>query len=284
MTIQFEMDDASGSSGLIASLADLLILLGLSSPTASQSALAQISLQQAQGAVIRHLHYNPVLSVKTEYYPRMNANPVDGSGVWEVDADSAYFRNLNNASTTELQLARLPIRERGAAAGSTISLWIDYDGRSGTRTGSFGDSTLKVEGVDFHPNYEGVDSRSYKICSDGILRSEGIWPGLAGSIKVTYAAGYTAEEFLGTDAVVDASPIREAVLDEAVRRVHKAYSRMKKRTGFGVGALTSESMGDYSYSADGALLQQLVGSSSDVLPETALKLESFVNFGSMLSS
>lgn len=280
----FEMNDASVSSGLIVSLVDLLIDLGISgTATASQTAIATAALQRAQGAVIRHLQYNPLLAVQTEFYPRMNSNPVDGQGVWEVSDISAYFRNLTDAATTELQVARLPVREEDASS-NTISIWIDYDGRSGTRSGSFGTSSLEAEGTDFHPNYDTVDSRGYKVCRDGIIRSQGRWPGLAGSVKITYAAGYTAGELAGTDSAIDASPIREAVIDEAVRRVHKAYSRMKKRTGFGTGALSSESLGDYSYSADGALLAQLVGSNSDIMAETALKLESFVNFGAMLSS
>lgn len=286
MPTQIELDDATSGapSGLIVSLADLLIELGISTTaTASQTAIAQASLQRAQGAVIRHLHYNPLLAFQTEFYPRMNSNPVDGNGVWETEGTSAYFRNLTDAATTELQVARLPVRERDASSNA-ISVWIDYDGRSGTRTGSFDSSSLKVEGQDFNPNYDTVDSRGYKVCRDGIIRSEGRWPGLAGSVKIQYAAGYTAAEFAGTDPVIDASPIREAIIDEAVRRVHKAYSRMKKRTGFGTGALSSESLGDYSYSSDGALLAQLVGSNSDIMAETALKLESFVNFGAMLSS
>lgn len=284
MANEFTTTEASGSSGLIVSLADILIELGISgTATSSQSAIAQLSLQKAQGAVIRHLQYNPLLSFQTEFYPRMNSNPVDGQGVWETDATTAYFRNLTDAATTELQIARLPIRERGAT-GQTVSVWIDYDAGNGTRSGSFGDDSLKAEGTDFNPNYDTVDSRGFKVCRDGIIRSQGRWPGLAGSVKIQYAAGYTAEELAGTDSVIDASPIREAVIDETVRRVHKAYSRMKKRTGFGTGALSSESLGDYSYSADGALLAQLVGSNSDILAETALKLESFVNFGAMLSS
>jgi len=283
MPLEFEMDNALAQSGTIVSIADILTFLGLASPTAQQTTIATASLLAAQGAVIRHLHYDPRLLLQTEFYPRMNSNPVSGEGVWETDATSAYFRNLTDAATTELQVARLPIREQDASSNS-IQVWIDYDARSGTRSGSFPDSSLKVEGVDYHPNYDGVDSRGYKICKDGIFRSEGRWPGLAGSVKIRYAAGYTAEELAGTDPIIDASPIREAVIDETVRRVHKTYSRMKKRTGFGTGALSSESLGDYSYSADGALLSQLVGSGSDIMAETALKLESFVNFGAMLSS
>lgn len=285
MPITFDMDDALASSGLIVSLADLLIDLGIGgTATAAQIVIATAALQRAQGAVIRHLHYNPLLLFQTEFYPRMNSNPIDGQGVWEVDNNSAYFRNLTDAATTELQAARLPVREQGSLGSQVTSVWIDYDGRSGTRSGAFGSDSLKVEGEDFHPNYDTVDSRGYKVCRDGIFRSEGRWPGLAGSVKITYAAGYTAAELAGTDSVIDASPIREAVMDEAVRRLHKAYSRMKKRTGFGTGAVSSESLGDYSYSADGALLAQLVGSNSDIMAETALKLESFVNFGAMLSS
>ncbi len=285
MTITFEMNDASSpDSGGILSLADLLLYLGIAeTATDLEIEIARSSLKMAEGAIIRHLKYNPIESQRTEFYPNMNfAN--QGRGVWDVNDTHAYVRTLGTGISTELQLAGLPIRERDSEGLNPIEVWVDHDARSGTRSGSFGDATIKVEGIDFFPNYDFIDSGARKVCRDGILFSNGLWPAQAGSVKVIYVAGYTTAEFAGTDDILDASPIREAVIDEATRRVHKAFSRMKKRTGFGTGALTSETIGDYSYSADGALLAQLVGSGSDIMAETSLKLEDFVNYGAMLAS
>lgn len=285
MTLNFEMNDATGAdSGRIVLLSDLLLLLGIgSTATTLETDIARHSLTIAEGAVIRHLKYNPVMSVRTEFYPGINfagqRNPV-----WDANDTHAYVRELSVGVGDELQLLGLPLRQADSNGSNAIEVRVDFDGRAGSRSGSFGTDTIKVEGEDFFPNYDFVDSGSRKVARDGMIRSNGLWPAQAGSVKVTYVAGYTAAEFAGTDSILDASPIREAVVDEATRRVHKAYSRMKKRVGFGVGPLTSENIGDYSYSADGAILAQLVGSSSDIMAETALKLEDFVNYGAMLAS
>lgn len=279
----FEMDNASGgNAGRIVLLSDLYTMLGLTAPTALEAAVAAESLRMAEGAVIRHLHYNPVLAVQVEYYPLKTAS-VMGEKIWEVNETHAYLRETTMSAGAELQLMRLPIRQCQSDGSDAIEVRVDYDARSGTRAGSFGSDTIKVEGTDFYPNYDLVDSNGKKVCTDGVLRSFGMWPETPGSVKVTYLAGYTESELAGTDAVIDASPIREAVLDEATRRVHKAYSRMKKRTGFGTGALTSENLGDYSYSADAAILKQLVGSSSTLMAETVFKLEPFVNLAAFLN-
>lgn len=284
----FSMSDAEGSSAgdILTSISDLYDDLGLTAATATaaEQQIILLSIRRAEGAVFRHLKYNPAMSVKTEFYPRLDMSLGSREAVWESNDSVAYLRYLADAATNELQIGRLPIREKDTEGANGIDLRIDYDGRSGTRSGSFASDTLKVEGTDFYPNYDLVDSNGYKVCMDGVIKSEGRWPAIAGSVKITYVAGYSALELAGTDSVIDASPIREACIDEAVRRVHKAYSRMKKRTGFGTGALTSERLGDYSYSADGKILNAMVGTSADIMAETALKLESFVNFGAMLGS
>ena len=286
MTNTFEMDNASGgNSGSILLLSDLLTELGIgSTATALETAIAGSALTRAEGAVIRHLGYNPVISVRTEYYPNMNfvsnRNPV-----WDANETHAYVRELSVGVGDELQLIGLPIRQTDTNGDNEIEVRIDFDARAGTRSGSFGTDTIKVEGSDFFPNYDSIDSGGRKIARDGILRSMGLWPAQAGSVKVVYVAGYTENEFLGSDSVIDASPIREAVLDEATRRVHKAYSRMKRRgIGFGAVGIMSENLGDYSYQSDSLLMKELIGSSSDLLAESVMKLDGFVNMGAIIAS
>lgn len=262
--------------GRIVEISENLLVLGITSPTEVERAMVQICIGPAEGAIKRHLNYDPVQATRTEYYPQFEgAN--SGESVWEVNDSVAYMRSLAGGSADILQVQHLPIR-------SITSLKVDYDGRSGTREGAFASETAWTEGTDFFPNYDKKDSSGIKMCTDGMIRSEGRWPERAGSVELIYVAGYTAAELRGQDSVVDASPIWEAVLDEVTRRVHKHYSRMKKAlTGFVGGALTSESLGDYSYSVDGATLSKLVGGSFDLLPETEIKLEKFVNYGWSLS-
>lgn len=260
----------------IADISELLLELGLqSSVTDAERALAQQSLIKADGAVRRRLQYDPAYATRTEYYPTMQVNRQDREGIWEANDTQAYVRQVAEAATTELQLRHLPIR-------GSVTLYIDYDGRAGARSGAFGSSTLKTEGTDFWPNYDGEDAAGVKFCRDGILRSEGLWPANPGSVKVTYTAGYTQDELRGVDPILDASPIWEAVIDESVRRFIKAKQRMKRRAGW-TGPLTSERLGDYSYSADASMLAALVGGGYDLLSETEAKLESFVNYGAALA-
>jgi hypothetical protein len=260
----------------IADPSEMLILLGLatSQPSDEESALLQLCMTAASGAVRRHLKYDPVYDERTEYYPMMDHGRANFDVVWEATATTAYERRLPEAVGNELQLKHIPIR-------SITSLKIDYDGRSGARSGSFGSDTTKTLGEDYWPNYDAIDSDGVKICNDGILRSIGAWPSEPGSVKVVYYAGYKGAELRGQDDVIDASPIWEVCLDEAVRRFHRNYSRRKNTLAGFVGPLTSERLGDYSYTVDSGLLSRLIGG-GDIDPDNLQRLSDFENYGWML--
>lgn len=265
----------------MANIADeslVLLELGLSgSATDEEKALVTLGLRRAEGAVKRHLQYDPVQRVRTEFYPQADADSVGAQArVWEADSNEAYTRRLASAMTDELQLLHLPVREKDSDGANAIDLRIDYDGRFGTRSGSFAASTQKTEGTDFWPTYDRRDSSGFGVCSDGILRSEGRWPSAPGSVRVTYLAGYTAAELNGQDSLLDASPILDAVVAEAATRVKRALTLYKKgRAGHVAGVLKSERLGDYSYTLDGAASQTLFGGRWDLLPETKEKLSDF---------
>lgn len=284
MTIQFEMNNASSpATGSILALADFLSLLGIGEvQTALELTFATSSLVRAEGAVIRILRYDPVMRVRTEYYVNQNSS-WRGVGIWEANETQAYLRVEGAESSEELQINGLPIRQTDSSGLNPIDLRIDYDGRSGSQAGSFGASTVKIEGTDFYPNYDFVDSNGKKVCRDGIIRSLGLWPQYPGSVKIAYVAGYTAGELAGTDTVLDASPIQEAVLDEATRRFHQCMSRAKKSQGFTT-PFMGEKLGDYSYSIQEDLQREFLSSKSDVMASTMYKLETFINLGAAIFS
>lgn len=257
----------------IVDISELLIELGLSSSvTEEERAIAQTALTRAASAVRQYLGYDPVYAERTEYYPRQQANYLDSEGVWEADANSAILRQTVEGASGQLQLQSLPIR-------SITSLRIDYDGRAGAKETAFGDDTEKTEGEDYWPNYDRVDSDGQKVCSDGVLMSTGAWPNSPGTVKVVYYSGYTQAELHGQDTIIDASATLEAVLYEAVRRVRRHYSlRKSTRVGFVAGTITSENLGDYSYSVDSASAAQLDRGGS-LTPETKEKLSPFLNYG-----
>ncbi len=251
---------------------EVLLQLGLSATcTETERALVLMALKAATNAVVRHLKYDPTYGSRTEYYPQNDFGRQGREAVWEVNDTTAFLRYLSEASTNELQVKNLPIR-------TITTIHMDYDGRNGSRVGSFGSETLKVEGTDYWPNYDGVDSNGAKICLDGIIRSQGTWPDTAGSVKIVYVSGYTDTELHGQDSVINAGPIAEAVIDEAVRRMLKINSRKKNRLAGFVGPLTGETIGDYSWTGDSAQMSRLVGGGMDILPETEHKLADFCRY------
>jgi hypothetical protein len=232
-----------------------------------------VAITRAEGAVRRFLHYDPEMLQRTEYYPQSDYTHQTRDTVWESEGNQAFLRRLAEASTNDLQLQHIPIR-------SVDDLRIDYDGRSGTQTGAFGIDTLKVQGTDYWPNFDGFDDDGDRICRDGILKSIGRWPVETGTVQVQYTAGYSAAELHGQTPLVDASPINEAVVDEAVRRVRRAQVWKKKNSiGFAAGPLTSEKLGDYGYTIDASMANRMFGSAYELMQETQAKLQEFVNYG-----
>lgn len=260
----------------IIDVSELLLQLGLSSSaTDEERAVSLAAIASAEGAIKRFLRYDPELKSRTEFYPRHDQRIGNVQGIWEATDTEAYLRQESGASTSELQLQHIPIRSVPA-----IDLRVDYDGKSGARAGSFAATTQKTEGTDFWPNYDTVDSDGNSVCRDGVLKSSGLWPASAGNVRVVYTAGYTPEELHGQDDIIDASPIVEAVIDEAKRRVEKMFVRKKSAlSGFVAGPKSSERLGSYSYSIDSSLAAKLYGDTKDLMDATMQRLQDYVHFG-----
>jgi len=254
----------------------VLLELGLSdSVTEEERAIVQQAVVKAEGAVRQFLRYDPTLAQRTEFYPQQQLITRSRKGLWETDGNQAVFQREASTAVDELQLVHLPVRSSPA-----IDLRIESDARHGTKSGSFGESSKKVEGQDFWPQYDMHDSAGSRVCNDGILKSFGRWPLETGSVKVVYWAGYTDDELNGQDSVIDASPIMEVAVEEALRRVKKVLTLWKKnnRTGHNAGTITSENMGDYSYSLNPGLLDKALGGGS-LAAGNQEKLNPFVNWG-----
>jgi len=259
----------------IVDLSELLLLLGLSSSaTEEERGIAQYALKTAESSIKDYLQYNPAQTTYVEFYPQSNVAAFPGGSILETGDTSAYERQIGSPCADELQLKNIPIR-------SITEVRIDYDGRFGSRPGSFPSSSIKAAGSDYWASWDGIDSSSNLICRDGILRSVGLWPEQAGSVKITYVAGYTKEELHGEDSVINAYPIIECIIEEAMRKVNKVFQTKKKRAGW-LGPLASENLGSYSYSSDTASLAKLIGGTS-LSGVTLEKLNPYVNWGWSLS-
>ncbi len=265
--------------GSIIDISEVLLELGLSSSvTDEERAIVNTAIVRAEGSVKRHLRYDPVQRTRTEFYPLQDFDYQARDAIWVAEGGQAVLQRLSGVATSELQIRHLPIR-------SITTLAIDLGANSGTASGAFASDTEKAEGTDFWPNYEGEDSSSNSFCRDGIIRSIGVWPTVPGTVKIVYTAGYSSAELHGQDSTIDASPIMDTVIEEASRRVRKAFVWAKRTgVGFTAGPFTSENLGDYSYSIDGSAAARMFGGQWDILPESVHRLADFVNWGYSLGS
>lgn len=262
--------------GRIVDLADILLELGLSSSvTEEQRAISDVAITKAEGAIRRYLGYDPVQASRTEYYPQSDLTPLQGPGQWEISGGRVQYEVTTIGASSELYLQHLPIR-------SITSLGIDYDGRGESNPNASYDA--KTAGSDFWANWNGTDDDDAAFCTDGILRSYGLWPETPGSVKVVYVAGYTQAELRGTATVLNAVPIFDAVLEEAIRRAKRVLTQHKKGTyGFLVGPAIEEDLGHYRIRLASVVSERLFGGGWDLLPETMSRLNDFVNYGYRLA-
>jgi len=254
---------------------EVLAELGMSSPTAVESAVVANAVIKAQGAVRAFIGYDPALAQRTEFHPQQNFQAQISRGIWEVMEQRAVLRMVSESATNELQLRHIPVR-------SVAHLYVDYDGRSGTRPGAFGAGTERIEGQDYWPNYDAWDGAGNKVCTDGILRTIGLWPTTANTIKAIYTAGYSAAELRGGDPVLNATPIWEVALVEAVRRARRVLSMQYGSLGLPAGLKQSESIGEYSYNLEQRSIASLM--QGGIAQENIAALQPFVNYGYALGS
>ena len=275
----------------IVTSADVLLQLGITTPTSAQNSIIAASIKWAEASVRRYLKYDPVYRQRTEYYPTSDHLTNREVSIWEANENSAYLRYQQNGVSNELLLKHLPIR-------SIDALFIDYDGRFGTKANAFSNDTLKVSGEDYWARFDGVDDDGNPVCRDGILLSHGLWPSEPGSIKIVYTAGYTEAELSGSGIAVDGSPIAEAIIFEATRKAKQtimlaqgAGTSGATGVGFTAGSISSEKIGDYSYnlssssggSASGSSGAGLYDGVKDLSSESMERLADFVNIGLSLT-
>lgn len=108
-----------------------------------------------------------------------------------------------------------------------------------------------------------LDTEDGAVSEGGHLRRRSsYWPRQPGSVRVTYTAGFTADELDGTGGTTDASDIRLAILMQ-FQKTYKEASAWRKTTGVSVaGPLMSESVPGYRYSVGAVMLNRLQGFAS----------------------
>lgn len=234
--------------------AEARVALGLiSTITDEERAVINLLLPAAEAAIAGEIGYDPVQIELTEYYPRQTpaGGYLRGGVAWDVDSQhrrALMYRTGGGVPRyPTLQLARLPLRK-------ITRVRVDYEGRHGETSESFGADSEWVQGEDFWGEY---DRPNYS--PTGCVFGNRVWPEQPGSIEIVYRAGYSPSELQGratadevasdgtiTTAGINASALKRACLLTLSASVHKWSSLRKTASGF-VPAMSSERLGDYSY-------------------------------------
>lgn len=194
------------------------------SATDAQLGLAQTCKQRAERRVRRWLRCNVVqpVSAYTHILPK---------GQW-FDLELARSRgSLSPRKGRILRLPEYPVR-------TVTSLLEDENAFGGYATNSFPSSSALVSGSDYH-----IDVNEAGIGWFGnIIRISNFWPTQAGSIKITYTAGWTEAELDGevTNPYLDASDIKHGTLKQFAEEFNEV---VRQQSG---GEITQERLGDYS--------------------------------------
>lgn len=264
---------------------ELQIALGLTDPDDLQRARMALAMTTGHASVRKYLQYDPEQRVgPAEFYPRREMFGDDLGGVWDVNAGHTRAEFITGYGVYKfLQLERLPVR-------AVTEIRVDAGARHGQQSGDFGSGTEWTQGVEYNIEWD-----QDGLCKSGMLIANGAWPVGPGTVKVTYRAGYSQNEFRGpasassvasdgtiTTQGVDASPIKAAALLTCMAKYHtlKDFAQSQLTGLMATGPKSSERLGDYSYTLANAQLSSMISSMAlDVPPEAASLLQDFLNYG-----
>ena len=172
-----------------------------------------------------------------------------------------------------LLLTHLPVR-------SIDTINIDLEGRYGQKDSSFSGANLRA-GDDYAIEY---DTSSQFSLSGHVIRYGGYWPSEPGSIKITYDSGYLEDEFRGNSStMLDASGVKSAAL-LTLKKIFGTIGGSRLMTGVDApGPISGERAGDYSYTVNQNIVQQLSGQKIQLSPEAIQYLEPFVSYNRFAS-
>ena len=227
-------------------------------------------LPMVDGAIRRELGYDPVQRTDTEWYPRVETtSPSNSSRTWDSNGTVAYITDTGRAET--LQLHRLPVR-------AITEIRVDYNGGFGQKASTFGASTVWTEGEDYYQELV----RAGLNMTGNVFSMTG-WPREPGTVKVTYSAGYSNDEFAGrASSAIDAGPIKLAAVEGMIATFKEIKINQKQgNAGFLAGPMTSERLGSYGYSLDSASAGMISGMQINLPPKALMLLAPFRHFGWM---
>lgn len=217
-----------------------------------------------ESAIHKYLRWHCVRATYTKFFPKT-----------ERGGERAPFNSWGGQPATG-GLSRVLMLDHKWVIPSGLVVQEDTTGYMGQNPDA--DYTTLTLGTEYY-----LDLDDANVSKTGhLIRIGRTWPKPRGSIKVTYTAGFTTDEFHG-DAEInsDADPIRMA----ALLGVQKAYTQVltnrpaKAGSTKPSGPLISESVPDYSYRKDSSATLMLASMTVTLPQEAKDKLEPYRRYG-----
>lgn len=226
---------------MLANAAEIKTYLGIiDTATAADDALIALLHGPAERAIKNECGCDLEFGTFTEYLPKgRSSNPVDMmADYFRDDTGSGYYSTANLRQ--RLVLKNAPVWLDG------LEVYEDPGAMAGQHEGSFAAESLLTAGSDFFLETDGVDGANGAFSRSGVLRRDTYWTNAPFSVKVVYSGGWRDSQ-LASDGI--AADLKMA----AILTVAAEFWKRKalKSTG-GVGGITSESIGKYSYSTGGS--------------------------------
>ena len=222
----------------IVDLSEIIIYLGLQTTlTDSDKGLLTMLKTHSENDARRYVRHNITqpTSDYVEFHPRTNRTRF-GAEIVELSGDVVSLQQASIGGDI-IQLDQIFVR-------SITEVREDFDGYFGSEASDFPAGSVLTEGTHYYMRVEERINSTDLNKTGHLLRRSGNWPSRAGTVKVTYNAGFTAAEL---DS--EYSDIKLTIIEEVAFRFKKSKTMQGTEGGFG--PLKSFSIGgEVSYSFD----------------------------------
>lgn len=249
--------------------AEILAWLGVSSPTAQQTAVADVVAKGQTAAFANFIGYNPVQATVTEYLPAHTERNLTDPLLMSFDRHTRVGPDVQTRTSDvwrQLQLRVLPVR-------SITNVW-QNPGAWETAGGVWDDAHRLDPSAYF---LDAADDSGR--CESGILfRNTGEWGRDPRSIKVVYVGGLTAEEL-----AADRPEIVMAFYESCQVAYTAVMTQMPKAGEPGTGVVSGFHIDAYGVNYDTSSSAKLYGMGPNTISPRAMSLlKTFVNYSRYL--
>lgn len=240
----------------------------------SDDALVPMIRKPTEKAVKSFLQWNPERHTVTKYYPKGQVggeysnwpgdNAVGGDTTWPkrgtgvVSTVGGISSVLHLDDKFVIPTGLVVYEYAGAYMGQVESDWGDA-----LTLGT--DYWLELEDENFSE-------------TGHLMRLGASWPKQPGSVKVTYSAGFTADQLSGDDDDYDASDIRLATLIAVQKAYIQADANRPKSNGRASGPIISETIQGYSYTLASNVASVQLGMARSLPAESRQLLQRYKSY------